>query len=56
MVGVVPKKSDERLKIELYQLFREYSALDISYNTFVKEIDKFILELGDKNVRTTQSK
>jgi len=36
---------NERLQIELYQLFREYSGIDISYNDFLPLLEEFTLKL-----------
>lgn len=32
--------ANERLQIELYQLFREYSGVDISYNDFLPLLEE----------------
>lgn len=37
----------ERLLVELYQVFRDYSGLEIDYNAFCKAIDKLTIELGE---------
>ena len=33
---------NERLQIELYQLFRDYSGIEIGYNDFVEWLDSQI--------------
>ena len=42
----------ELLKVELYQLFRDYSGIDIGYNVFCKWLDKQVsvmTKLGERN-------